>query len=80
MVDKLTILFELHQDKHIRSHFLDLQAVTLTINVRCQVERQTLNHWHGRVGTYPVGFQIDARWVTNWLLYSNCVMRGGVVE
>jgi len=38
------------------------------------------NHWHGRLGTYPLGYQINASWVTTWPLYSNRVMRGSMVE
>jgi len=28
----------------------------------------------------PLGYQIDAGWLTNWPLYSNSVMRGGMVK
>jgi len=49
-------------------------------NMKRQVQRLAPNHGHGRLGTYPVGYQIDGGWMTNWPFYSNCVMPGGMVE
>jgi len=49
-------------------------------NARCQVERRTHNHWHGRLETYPLCYEVDAAWLTNWLLYWNRVMWDGMVE
>jgi len=37
-------------------------------------------NWHGRLETCLVGCQIDAGWMTNWLFYSNHVIRGRMVE
>jgi len=56
-----------------------MQAFTYE-SERHQVERRTLNHWHGRLGTYPFGYLINASWAIKWPLYSNCVMLGGMVE
>jgi len=36
-----------------------VQAFTYEI-VRRQVKRQTLNHWHGRLETYPLDYQANA--------------------
>jgi len=58
---------------------LNVQAFTYE-NVRRQVKRPTLKHWHGRLGTFPLGYQINASWVTKWPLYSDCVNRGNMVE
>jgi len=56
-----------------------MQAFTYE-NVRHQIKRWTLNNWRSRLGTYPLGYQINASWVTKWLLYSNRVMQGGMIE
>jgi len=58
-----------------------VQAVTITKRQGArQVERWTRNHWHGRLETYPLRYQVDASWVTNWPLYSKWIMRGSLVE
>jgi len=51
----------------------DLKLATTT-------KTKVTNHWHSRLGTYPLGYQIDAGRMTNWLLYSNSVMQGGMVK
>jgi len=35
-----------HKLKHASSHYFE--------NVRCQVERRTLKHWYGKLGTCPL--------------------------
>jgi len=47
---------------------------------KVQVERRTLNYWHGRLETYPLRYQIDTACMTNWLNYSNRIMRGSTAE
>jgi len=56
-----------------------VQAFTYE-NVRHQIKRWTLNNWYSRLETYTLGYQTNASWVTKWPFYSNCVMRGGMVE
>jgi len=60
-----------HKLKRASSHYYE--------NVKHQVERRTLNHWHDTLGTYSLGYQIDNGWITNWSLYSNGIIRGGTV-
>jgi len=38
--------------KHASSHYHE--------NARHQDQRQTHNHWHGRLETLPAGYQVDA--------------------
>jgi len=52
---------------------------TVTI-MKTQVESRTHNHWYGRLETYPLHHEVDTTWLTNWPLYSNRVMRGGMVN
>jgi len=40
-----------HEMKRASSHYYE--------NMKRQVQRLAPNHGHGRLGTYPVGYQID---------------------
>jgi len=57
-----------------------LKLATTTKTKVAKVRGELINHWHGRLGTYPLGYPIDDGRMTNWLLNSNRVMRGGMVE
>jgi len=61
------------------SHELKRASIHLR-SIRFQVKRQTLNHWHGRLGTNPLCYQSNSSWVTKRPLYWNCVMLGGMAE
>jgi len=51
----------------------DLKLATTTKTIVDKVRGEPINHWHGRLGTYLLGYQIDTGRVTNWTLYSNRV-------
>jgi len=38
----------------------DLELATTTKSKVAKVGGEPINHWHGRLGTYSLGYQIDA--------------------
>jgi len=57
-----------------------LKLVTTAKTKVAKLRGELINHSHGRLGTYPLGYQIDTSRMTNWPLYSNSVMRSSMVE
>jgi len=44
-----------------------------------KVRGEPINNLHRGLGTYPLGNQINAGRMTNWPLYANSVIGGGMV-
>jgi len=51
-----------------------LKLATTNKTTVAKVRGEPMNHWHGRLGTYLLSYQINAGWMTNWPLHSNCGM------
>jgi len=67
-------------EKRKKTDFNDLKLATTTKIKVTKVRGEPINHWHGRLGTYLLSYQIDTGRMTNWPLYLNSVMWGGMVE
>jgi len=46
--------------KEKKNYFNDLKLATITKTKAAKVRGELIKHWHGRLGTYPLCYQIDA--------------------